>query len=209
MVAVLLCLGLGVCFCACDKSIAEGHQIVNTIPETTPTEESSQPSTDKPSQPTQASEITTADKDPTEPAPTTKPTKNNITFDEKIQKVKDVFNTTQANLDQYTVKLFTTHASAYYKDGSLRMLNEYPEYNPKIDGYSDGTKEKYFYYEDGELYFIFLVDANTDAEDRLYYYDGQLIRWIDSNSEIHDNPSKLKEMDMWYNYAMEKHNSIS
>lgn len=131
-----------------------------------------------------------------------------ITFDQKIEKIKDVFYTTQAELDRYTQKVFGTSATGYYKNGSLRMLNEYPEYNPELDGYSTGEKEKFFYYEDGKLYFIFLVDANTGAEDRLYYYDGKLIRWIDSNSAIHNDAGKLKEMDKWYNYAMEQYNHV-
>lgn len=208
--AVLLCLSLSVCFCACNKPPAEEHQTVNVTQETAPTEESSQPSTEEASEPTQAQKPTTAEKedDPTEPAPTNKPAEKSITFDEKIQKIKDVFYTTQAELDQYTEKYFGTSATGYYKNGSLRMLNEYPEYNPEIDGYSNGEKEKFFYYEDGKLFFIFLVDANTGAEDRLYYYDGKLIRWIDSSSTTHESKAKLKEMDKWYSYAMEKYNSV-
>lgn len=88
------------------------------------------------------------------------------------------------------------------------MLNEYPEYDPQKGGYGDGQKEKFFYFEDGELYFIFLIDANTKKEDRLYYYDGELIRWIDSSSAIHDNENKLKEMDEWYSYAISQYNSV-
>lgn len=145
----------------------------------------------------------TTNQDPTKPAEQT-----DISFTNKIAKCKDVYYTTTDELSTYNYEVFGTSATAYYKNGDLRMLKELPEYNPMIDDFSEGEKKKYFYFENGQLYFIFLVDANTSAEDRLYFYNGQLIRWIDSNSTVHDNSAEFDKMEEWHDYAMGKYNSV-
>lgn len=115
-------------------------------------------------------------------------------FDEAIQHIKDRYYSTQEILDSCATKRFGTSATGYYLNGELVMLKEYPLTESSDTEYVSGDYDlvnctKWCYYDGSELYFIFTYNAENGDEYRLYYYDGELIRWIGPDRVKHDDIS--------------------
>ncbi|MBQ4631590.1 MAG: hypothetical protein IJB70_11470 [Clostridia bacterium] len=58
-----------------------------------------------------------------------------------------------------------------------------------------------FYYDDGELYFVFIFDGTL--ENRFYIYDNTIIRWIDEEGTIHDNAYDNEALVSWHRIIFE------
>ena len=55
----------------------------------------------------------------------------------------------------------------------------------------DGGYTMETYYNNGKPYFIYLVGSNGDNRElRLYFWNGELIRWIEKDGVVHDCPSE-------------------
>ena len=70
--------------------------------------------------------------------------------------------------------------------------NEIRKISVKVDSSFNYMRD--YYYKNGELYFAFV--HISDFENRLYFYDDVLFRWIDENKVYHDgefNNSKYME----------------
>ena len=56
---------------------------------------------------------------------------------------------------------------------------------------------RYYYFKDDKLYFVFAFDGTK--ENRLYFDNEVLFRWIDENGKIHDNDFANNEFISWEN----------
>ena len=110
----------------------------------------------------------------------------------------------QNNLDNCEVVYFGTSADAYYLDDALVLMHEYPEYNTETDSYCVGELDERWYCDNGEVFFIFLTAPDTGEEYRLYFDDGELLRWIDPNGNVYDSDYRWDEMQGFYAHAKEQ-----
>ncbi len=91
------------------------------------------------------------------------------------------------NAGDYTDFPLSTHGEARFVAGELVRLHWFPTYDPEADTYAPGSYDCYGYFHDGALYFIYTVDVQDGAENRLYFdADGTLVRWIDSGGAYHE-----------------------
>ena len=55
----------------------------------------------------------------------------------------------------------------------------------------DGSCTREIYYCNGEPYFVYQIGANGDNDElRLYFWDGELIRWIEKDGVVHDSSNE-------------------
>ena len=122
---------------------------------------------------------------------------------ELIKAIRVKYNYAQSNLANCEVKDFETASKAFFLDSKLILLREYAKDS------ADGKFDQHWYYDNGEVYFIFMTEVNTDNEYRLYFNGGKLIRWIDPNGKIYDSSYRWDEMQAFYTHAKSQCDSVS
>ncbi|MBP8640073.1 MAG: hypothetical protein KBI01_04135 [Oscillospiraceae bacterium] len=122
---------------------------------------------------------------------------------ELIKAIRVKYNYAQSNLANCEVKDFETASKAFFLDGKLVLLREYAKDS------ADGKFDQHWYYDNGEIYFIFMTEVNTNNEYRLYFNNGTLIRWIDPNGKIYDSSYRWDEMQAFYAHAKAQCDSVS
>lgn len=100
---------------------------------------------------------------------------------DRIQKIRDWYYGTEGNDDQYEQRAYDESFTAYWDDGALVKLEVVEAIDPAVP---DGTKY-YYYYKDGNPYFIYVNDSAHEL--RLYYWNAEMIRWIESDHVNHDS----------------------
>lgn len=108
-----------------------------------------------------------------------------LSQDERIQQIRAWYYGTQGSLDQYETRAYDDNFTAYWDNGELVKLEVTEAIDPSLPG---GTKY-FYYYKDGNPYFIFVEDSAHQL--RLYYWNAEMIRWIETDGANHDssNPS--------------------
>lgn len=105
----------------------------------------------------------------------------------KVLTIRNWYNDTQRNLENLsTVKASEIITEYYDKSSCVRVdvsANEKNSYN------------RYYYFKDNNLYFVFAFDEQK--ENRLYFYNETLFRWIDESGIIHDNDFDSAEFMLW------------
>lgn len=97
-----------------------------------------------------------------------------ISIEDKIDNIASNYNNIQANLDSMDVDRYEEGKVYSYEDSIKKML---------LYTYQDCYTMEAFYDEYTMPNFIYLKDNNTDEEYRYYYYNEQLIRYIDSDGQ--------------------------
>ena len=125
----------------------------------------------------------------------------------KIASIRERFYAAEATRGQMNTTFFGTSATAYYLDGKLQILEEASEVSQSETPtkYSDDYFKnctKAWYYDDGEVYFIFMVNEENGDEYRLYFDNGKLIRWVAPNGAIYDLLYRWDEMQSYYDHAL-------
>lgn len=144
-------------------------------PASLPTEESALPLTEEPTSPATPAEdwFITGD----------------LTQEEKIQYIRswyyDFSTYYNSYYDRYTgwegYECFQNTAGFY----DLAMIRFRSALGP------DGGYTMETYYNYGKPYFIYLVGSNGDNRElRLYFWEGELIRWIEKDGVVHDCPDE-------------------
>ena len=124
-----------------------------------------------------------------------------MTQDEKIQYIRDIYYPTQANLANYRIQ---EEAGIYrrYIDGNgkvVKMIVYASESEfPNCENPEDYVVEYFFDVNKGEheeLVFAFVQNEVTGDEYRFYQYNYELIRYIDSSNTVYDevNESDISE----------------
>lgn len=115
-------------------------------------------------------------------------TDDNFDIEKEVLKIRELYNATQSNLSNLTKKDSVSGKVKYYDDSSKLVRMDIP--SNSITSYT-----KYYYFENGELYFAFVFDGTK--ENRLYFKDNRLFRWIDEFGEIHDKERSNNAFIEW------------
>jgi hypothetical protein len=114
-----------------------------------------------------------------------------MTFDEKIDHIRDEYNFIQDNLDSMEVDISDNgNEEFYYYNGTLVKYkinnaseNEY--INEYINDYENTEIE--VFYENSEPFFIYTEsNESEDIQERYYFYNGAVIRYTDTDRENHN-----------------------
>lgn len=100
---------------------------------------------------------------------------------ERIQKIREWYYGTEGNDGQYEQRAYDGSFTAYWDDGKLVKVEVVEAIDPAVP---EGTKY-YYYYQDGNPYFIYVNDSAHEL--RLYYWNAEMIRWIESDHVNHDS----------------------
>lgn len=108
--------------------------------------------------------------------------------EEEVLKIRELYNATQSSLRNLSKKTDENGITKYF-DGKNNLL--------RADIPSDSVTlyTKYYYFNDGEIYFAFVFDGRK--ENRLYFKNGELFRWIDEEGEIHDYELNNASFKLW------------
>ena len=115
-------------------------------------------------------------------------TDDNFDIEKEVLKIRELYNSTQSNLSNLTKKDSVSGKVKYYDDSSKLVRMDIP--SNSITSYT-----KYYYFENGELYFAFVFDGTK--ENRLYFKDNRLFRWIDEFGGIHDKERSNNAFIEW------------
>ncbi len=92
-----------------------------------------------------------------------------------VKKIRAMYNETQ-QLKLEIGYIGSSNASYYFYKGELKKI-EVP-----ADDRLNYTR--IYYFDEEELYFAFV--SNAEKENRFYFHNGELIRWIDERKEIYN-----------------------
>ncbi|MBQ1281096.1 MAG: hypothetical protein IIY16_02490 [Oscillospiraceae bacterium] len=105
-----------------------------------------------------------------------------------------VFDTT------LTAEQFGDAATVFLRDGEVVSIAEYDQLN---DDAAPAMQTVNYYYRDGEPFFVFITYQNWELEEvRLYFYEGNLIRWIEDDNLPNDNVPHA-EWQAYYDRALD------
>ena len=102
---------------------------------------------------------------------------DNFNVEDEVLRIRGLYNTTQSNLSTLTKNTSENGKIKYYDSDSKLVRMD-------IVANSITSYTKYYYFENGELYFAFAFDGTK--ENRLYFKDNRLFRWIDESGKTHD-----------------------
>lgn len=121
-------------------------------------------------------------------------------FSEALEVIKEHATTITDNLDTYdwvgtektVLRYLRRVKTTQQKNGNLDIESECMKtlIYPAESG--EGKYEEYFYWNE-KLFFAYIWDDETETKEYYYYNDGELIRWVDSNGENHDNETDNDE----------------
>lgn len=105
----------------------------------------------------------------------------------KVLTIRKWYNDTQNNFKNLSAVKAGTGITEYYDNVAC----------VRIDVLADekNNYNRQYYFKDNKLYFVFAFDGKK--ENRLYFYDERLFRWIDENGIIHDNDFSNKDFILW------------
>lgn len=113
---------------------------------------------------------------------------DNFNIENEVLRIRGLYNTTQADLSSLTVDSSKNGKVKYY-DSDSNLVRMDIAANPTT------SYTKYYYFENGKLYFAFIFDGAK--ENRLYFKDNVLLRWIDESGKIHDRERSNGTFSEW------------
>lgn len=100
----------------------------------------------------------------------------------------------------------------YSTQNNLDMLKKTNDGKYTIYRNSDGRAERVdfkinntnvcFYYDNGKLYFVFAFE--NKRENRLYFYNNCIFRWIDASGIVLDNEQNNPELENWQRIILDE-----
>ena len=199
------CIALCCLFCACGQSTF-------TVESEPPTINSPIPGPESPTPPPEESPTPTPEPTPTPaaspaPTPSAKPegtaalyrrpenlpampavmADDTLTQKQKIDQIRAWYYETEGMGDKLTQRDYDENFSSWWYTGSLVKA----EAREALDLSTRDGVRYFYYYHDGMPYFVYIVDKTNHAETRLYFWNGTLIRWLESDRVIHEteNPA--------------------
>lgn len=183
-ITVILLLCFLLTGCAASRTQITIHKkpsaVEETAPVSTPVEKPLPESREetKPVQPEEPEKSVEKEQAPKQEEPKeTAETDENLETD--ITKIRELYNQTQNNLENLTA-VQTDADTTEYKDaeGNIKKMEV-------IHGTDD---YEWYFFENDKL--IFVYTEKDDAQDRYYFKDDMLIRWIDSYDNYHDGETQ-------------------
>lgn len=105
----------------------------------------------------------------------------------KVLTIRNWYNDTQSNLESLSTVKVSESITEYYDESSCVRID--------VSADEKNSYNRYYYFKDNNLYFVFAFDGQK--ENRLYFYDETLFRWIDEIGIIHDNDFDSTEFMSW------------
>lgn len=96
--------------------------------------------------------------------------------EDEVKKIRERYNDTQSRLDSFEKRTVSGGITEYYDNSELVRADIAAGEKPYT---------KFYYFKDGRLYFAFIFNGTN--ENRLYFKNGKLFRWIDENKNTHDS----------------------
>lgn len=118
---------------------------------------------------------------------------NNFNVEDEISRIRMLYNATQSNLSSLSMDSSDGEKVKYYDTNSKLVRMDIPANS--ITPYT-----KYYYFENGELYFAFIFDDTN--ENRLYFKDNKLFRWIDETGKMHDKERANSAFLEWEKFVL-------
>ena len=106
----------------------------------------------------------------------------NLSHAEQIQTIRDWYYETEAR--QLTSVEYDANFKSYWYGGVLVKADVTERLDADETGGS-GTVYHY-YYHDGMPYFAFIENKARGTQLRLYFWNGELIRWMESDMAVHE-----------------------
>lgn len=112
--------------------------------------------------------------------------------EEKVVDIKSLYNQTQSSLSSYNKT--TSNGITEYLDDNGKLV--------RVDFPANAVNEytRYYYLHNGKLYFAFIF--NGTQENRLYFYENQLFRWIDEYKTTYDNALENTDFISWESFIL-------
>lgn len=111
-------------------------------------------------------------------------------IEEEVLRIRSLYNDTQSNLSKLTKKTMDNGVVKYYDSNSNLVRADIPANS--ITPYT-----KYYYFNNGYIYFAFVFDG--EKENRLYFRNDMLFRWIDEAGKTHDHEVNNGTFKFWEN----------
>lgn len=116
-----------------------------------------------------------------------------INVEEEIKEIKKQYYKVQNQKDTFTQHPVSNKIKIYYVTDKVVSVEV-------SSGYNDIGYSRIYYYDDnGKLYFAFVFDKKK--ENRLYFKDNILIRYIDESGDIYDLYENL-ETCSWFEFVL-------
>lgn len=119
---------------------------------------------------------------------------NEFNIEEEVSRIRALYNDTQSNLSNLTKKTMDNGVVKYYDSNSNLVRADIPANS--ITPYT-----KYYYFNNGNIYFAFVFDG--EKENRLYFNNDVLFRWIDEAGKTHDNETNNGTFKFWENEVVD------
>lgn len=144
------------------------------------------------------SDVTTSELEQTEDSIEPEYIDDNFDVEDEVLRIRGLYNITQSNLSSLTKDSSESGKVKYYDaDSKLVRID--------IAANSITSYTKYYYFENGELYFAFVFDGAK--ENRLYFKDNRLFRWIDETGKTHDKERGNSTFLEWEKIVLDDLNS--
>lgn len=114
--------------------------------------------------------------------------KEDIDVEEEVLRIRGIFNSVQKNLDSYSSSSISMGKSYASEDGAYQKITINKGENG-IDYARD------YYYEDNKLIFAFCYKGKW--EQRFYFHNEVMFRWINEDKTIYDQKTEDKEWQEW------------
>lgn len=111
----------------------------------------------------------------------------------KVKHIRSIYNDIQSDLSGYVTAEY--NGRKVYVDSETDKI-------VRIDYLPDEKSEyaRFYYFDDEVFCFAFIFDGKK--ENRLYFHNGYMFRWIDEDGVIHDNESDNAEFIEWEEFAL-------
>ena len=111
-----------------------------------------------------------------------------------VSVIRERYYDAQNNLDSYRKETYQGGVTKYFDENNSLV---------RVDDVEDnGGYSKCYYYSDGKLYFVFACIGKI--ENRFYFKDDVLIRWIDEAGKTHDNDRNDDSYLFWEENLLEE-----
>ena len=107
-----------------------------------------------------------------------------FTQDQKIKEIRVWFYDTEdlAKANKLDEHIYDENIRSWWNKGELVKAEVKEVLDPAVP---DGVVYQY-YYKDGAPYFAYIVGSSPHTELRLYFWNGILVRWMETDRVVHD-----------------------
>lgn len=111
----------------------------------------------------------------------------------KVLEIRALYNLTESGTNIVSVTNAASGAKAYSTSSDIIKIS--------VPADNEINYDRHYYFDGGKLYFAFL--CNGTRENRFYFYNDILFRWIDESKVIHDKEFENQIFTDWEETVLE------